>query len=205
MFAYEPTLSTQRREDFGARFYTGGVSSTEQTGEDRAAAACAAAVRALREAGIAPEGLAELEPEGRRLRVLRRPPRMRPIGEVWRLGTLLLGADGRLYAAGRTTRAAERGRTGYQSLSLEDRRELAAAALRGGYPAGAPVNFDAVPLPLGLDAAGELGAEAPLGVAGGELRVRWRAGAPLEGAQTLEQYLAERVGLLVDPPLGAID
>jgi hypothetical protein len=35
--------------------------------------------------------------------------------------------------------------------------------------------------------------------------VRWRAGAPLESAPTLEQYLAERVGLLVDPPLGATD
>lgn len=76
--------------------------------------------------------------------------------------------------------------------------------LRGGYPAG-PVNFDAVPLPLELDAAVELDAEAPLGVAEGELRVRWRVGAPLEGAPTLEQYLAERVGLLVDPPLGATD
>lgn len=156
-------------------------------------------MRRLREAGAAPEALAELVPEGRRLIVLRRPAHMRPLGEVWRLGVLLLGTDGRLYASGRATRAAERGRVGYQSTSREERRELAAAALRGGYPEGAPVNFDAVPLPLG----GALGPGAPIGFSGGEIRVRWRAGASLDGAQTLAQYLEERVGLLVDPPLGA--
>lgn len=158
---------------------------------------------ALREAGIAPEALAELVPEGRRLLLLRRAAAMRPLGEVWRLGSLLLGTDGRLYAAGRATRSAERGRVGYQSLSREERRELAAAALRGGYPAGAAVNFDAVPLPLDAAGVSALGPDAPFGLAGGELRVRWRAGAPLDGAPTLEQYLAERVGLLVDPPLGS--
>lgn len=155
-----------------------------------------------------PEGLAELVPAGRRLLVFPRPATMRPLGEVWRLGVLLLDADGRLYAAGRATRAAERGRVGYQSVSREERRELAAAALRGGYPEGAPVNFDVTPIALdGVDAgsAVPLGddPELPVGYADGMLRVRWRAGAPLEGAPPLEQYLRERVDLLVDPPLGA--
>jgi len=135
--------------------------------------------------------------------VLRRPATMRPLGEVWRLGVLLLSPDGSLYAAGAATRSAERGRAGYQSRSREERREIAAAALRGGYPVGTPVNFGAIPLPL--DEAGllALGDEAPVGVHDQAVRVRWRAGAPLAGAPTLEQYLAERVGLLVDPPLGA--
>lgn len=174
---------------------------------DRAARACAATVRALREAGVAPEALAEYVPEGRRLLVLRKGATMRPVGEVWRLGSLLLDTEGRLYALGRATRAAERGRTGYQSVSREERRDLAAAALRGGYPEGTPVNFDAVPLPIGDDAAGAgldaLPADSPIGVQDGAVRVRWRAGAPLDGAPPLERYLEERAELLIRPPLGA--
>lgn len=171
--------------------------------EDRAARACAETVDALRIAGVEPEGLAEFVPAGRRLLVLPKPATMRPLGEVWRLGALLLGTDGRLWAAGRATRAAERGRVGYQSLSREERLDLAAAALHGGYPAGAAVNFDAAPLPIDEASLRALGPDAPIGLSGGELRVRWRAGTSLEGAQTLGQYLRERAGLLIEPPLGA--
>lgn len=181
---------------------------------DRATRACAETVRALREAGVPPEGLAEYVPEGRRLLVLRRAATMRPLGEVWRLGALLLDTGGQLYAAGRATRAAERGRVGHQSVSREERRDIAAAALRGGYLAGAAVNFDAVALPIGVrgpgggdPAAYSAGAAAlaalPVGFHGGAVRVRWRAGASLDGAPTLEQYLAERAALLIAPPLGA--
>lgn len=190
---------------------------SEQDLADRAARACSATVRALREAGVAPEALAEYVPEGRLLLVLRKGASMRPVGEVWRLGSLLLDTEGRLYAVGRATRAAERGRTGYQSVSREERRDLAAAALRGGYPEGTPVNFDAVPLwpaaPLaksvatGADSPDRafetLPTDAPIGVHDGAVRVRWRAGAALEGAPTLESYLAERAELLIHPPLGA--
>lgn len=170
---------------------------------DRASSACAETVRALHEAGVRPEGLAEYVPESRRLLVLRRPATMRPIGEAWRLGALLLDTGGRLYAVGRATRAAERGRLGYQSNSREERRDLAAAALRGGYPEGAPVDFDALPLPLTAEGLAGLDPGAPIGVHDGAVRVRWRAGAPLEGAPTLGQYLAERAELLIHPPLGA--
>ncbi|MBK0417752.1 hypothetical protein JD276_01705 [Leucobacter sp. CSA1] len=173
---------------------------------DRAAEACRTAVASLSGAGIAPEALAEYVP-GRRGLLRRRPATMRPRGEVWRVAPLLLGADGALYAAGRATRSAERGRPGYQSVSREERREIAAAALRGGYPVGAAVNFDAVLLlpgagaaePADLDAAiAVLGEESPIGVVGAELRVRWRAGAPLEGAPSLEEFLRDRVALLVE-------
>lgn len=176
---------------------------TDEGLEDRASRACAGAVRALRDAGVPPEALAEYVPAGRRLLMLLRPATMRPSGEAWRLGSLLLGTDGRLYAAGHATRAAERGRAGYQSVSREERRDIAAAALRGGYPEGAPVNFDAVPLPLDGEGLRALGPELPIGVQGGEVRVRWRAGAALEGAPTLERYLAERVELLIRPPLAS--
>lgn len=174
---------------------------------DRAVRACTAActstARALREAGVPPEALAELVPEGRRLRILRRPATMRPLCEVWRLGSLLLGTDPEhptLYAAGRATRAAERGRPNYQDLAREGRRDLAAAALNGGYAVGTPVNFDATPLPLEAQALLALGPDSPIGVSSTEIRVRWRPSADLTGAPTLERYLEERAGLLIDPP-----
>lgn len=194
---------------------------------DRAVRICRDTAHALSAAEVTPEALAEFVPEVRRLLVFRRPATMQPVGEVWRLGALLLDTDGGLYALGRATRAAERGRVGYQSLSREERRDLAAAALRGGYAEGTTVNFDATPLPLTAAALQALSEDAPMrgpgsestapsaqtgttpaseppiGVHNGEVRVRWRAGAPLEGAVTLEQYVRERADLLIHPPLGA--
>ena len=191
----------------GQTEYTGGVSGQQLV--DRAMRDSLAAVGRLQAAGVEPEALAEFVPAGRRWLVLPRAATMRPLGEVWRLGALLLGTDGTLYAAGRATRAAERGRPGYQSASREERRELAAAALPGGYPAGTPVNFDVTQIrlvelvtrhdPPEPEAPAEH--PLPLGVHDGELRVRWRPGASLDGAATLDAYLAERVELLVNPPL----
>lgn len=129
---------------------------------------------------------------------------MRAVGEVWRLGSLLLDTEARLYTSGHATRSAERGRPGYQSVSKEERREIAAAALRGGYPIGTPVNYDAILIPLPLTPEDlSPGEDGPVGIRDGELRVRWRPGASLDGAPTLAAYLSERVGLLTDPPLGA--
>lgn len=172
----------------------------------RAAQACAETAAALRSAGVTPEALAEYVPP-RRVLLWTRPATMQALGEVWRLGALLLGDDGQLFAAGRATRAAERGRPGYQSVSREERREIAAAALRGGYPAGTPVNFDAAAIrldPASLSAsltATPESPDSPVGFAEGEVRVRWRAGAPLTGAPTLASFLAERANLLIEPPL----
>lgn len=128
---------------------------------------------------------------------------MRKLGDVWRLGNILLDTAGTLWTAGQATRAAERGRPGYQSASREERRDVAAAALRGGFAAGSPVNFDAAPLPLDIDSVRALGDQSPLGWADNELRVRWRAGATLSGAPTLESYLRERADLLIHPPLAS--
>ncbi|RGE18967.1 hypothetical protein [Leucobacter sp. wl10] len=174
---------------------------------ERATLACATAVAHLRAGGVPVESLAEYV-ASRRVLLWTRPATMRPLGEVWRIGSLLLGTDGDLYALGKATRAAERGRPGYQSASREERREIAAAALRGGYPAGAPVNFDAQRIPLSSegDGAPRTGSDAaasrelPVGYADGEFRVRWRAGAPLAGAPTLAAFLRERVDLLLHPP-----
>lgn len=170
----------------------------------RAHAACVDATSRLIAAEVAPDALAEYVPE-RGTFVWRRKATMRPLGATWRLGTLLLATDGALYAHGQSTRAAERGRPSFQSESREVRREIAAAALRGGFAIGVPVDFNAVLL---IDAAGTpvssspTPLELPLGFADGEVRVRWRTGAPLAGAQTLTAFLAERVDLLIDPPFG---
>ena len=188
--------------------YTGDVD--EQHLVDRASQACRDAVAQLTRARIAPEALAEYVPAGRRFVLFPRAATMRPLGEVWRLGRLLLSTEAALYATGRATRAQERGRVGYQSLSREERKDIAAAALHGGYPVGTPVNFDALPLLLAeLAAEHKLSptsvpeAEVPIGLNDGAFRVRWRAGAPLAGGQTLESYLAERVELLIHPPFAA--
>lgn len=166
-----------------------------------------AAAHTLSDAGIVPEALADFVPP-RRVLLVRRPATMAPRGEVWRLGTLLVGAgslEGTLFAARHATRAAVRLHPGNQSISREERRDIAAAALRGGYAEGTPVNYDATPIPLTLlDHHGDIDPALPIGVADGPegpaVRVRWRAGADLAGAPTLTAYLAERVSLLVDPP-----
>lgn len=175
----------------------------ESAAASSAEIACRSAVDRLTAASIPTEALAEyITPRRAFLRT--KPATMRAIGEVWRLGSLLLDTEARLYTAGHATRSAERGRPGYQSVSKEERREIAAAALRGGYPIGTAVNYDAIPVPFPFTPEGfALGNDGPVGLSEGELRVRWRAGAPLEGAPSLANYLAERVGLLTDPPLGA--
>lgn len=163
----------------------------------------AAAAEELRAEGIAPEALAEYVPARRKL-FIQRPATMRPLGEVWRLGTLLLGPPPNshttptLWASRHTTRSAVRPHPGNQSISREERRDIAAAALRGGYAEGTPVNFDAVSIPFDEASLRTLGVDSPVGLVGVEVRVRWRAGATLDGAPTLEAYLAERIGLLIE-------
>lgn len=165
---------------------------------ERATAAIASTVELLETAGVRPEALAEYVPAGKRLGIFPKPATMRAIAEVWRLGSLLIGTDHTIWAAGPSTRAAERGRVGYQSVSREERRDIAAAALRGGYAIGTAVNYDAIPVQLGDETMQHAGATLPLGIYAGEVRVRWQAGASLEGAPTLSGYLAERSTLLVN-------
>ncbi|WP_336659006.1 hypothetical protein [Leucobacter sp. USHLN153] len=168
----------------------------------RAREASAREAERLEAAGVEREALAEFVP-ARRGFLRRKPAVMRPVGEAWRVASILLAPDGTMYALGHATRSAERGRPGYQSVSREERREIAAAALRGGYPVGTPVNYDAAPLPLDPDDVEALRSapqSLPVGFAEGEVRVRWRIGAPLSGAPALSDFLRERVDLLIDPP-----
>jgi len=156
------------------------------------------AVRALAEAGARDEALAVLVPRRRTLGIPREPV-LKPVGRVWRLGVLLLGADGSLYATGRLVRATPPGRTQYVSVSAETRRAYRAAAERGHFRDGETVDFDAPAIELTVDGLRDSG--GPLLLHDGRALVRWSASS----AQTVDfhTYLAERVDLLVRPPDGA--
>jgi hypothetical protein len=161
--------------------------------------------RAVAELGAASartETLAEYVPE-RRVLGLPRAARMSVVGDVWRLGVLLLDAGGRLYATGRVIRAERPVRKSVIAESVAEHRAYRAAAVKGGIPEGATVVFDAVPLDLEEDALAS--GSGPLvlieGPEGPEVGVRWNpstAGALMP----LEAYLAERVELLAHPTPG---
>jgi hypothetical protein len=164
-----------------------------------------AAARALLErtaaelaAGVArDEALARFGP-GRRLLGIGGRPAMTPLGRAWRLGVLLLGRDGTLYATGAITRAIEPGHPGHVAVSAEQRREVRAAAHRGPFAEGETVNYDAEPIDLEPDALRR--ATGPVFLRDGRLLVRWSASASDDAAAPFERYLAERADLLLHPP-----
>jgi hypothetical protein len=153
----------------------------------------------LADGGIADEAVAVFEPAARRFGVLRRA-RLRPVGRGWRLGVLLLAADGTVRATGSVTRAVPPGHPGHMATSTEERREVRAAAFRA-FPAGATVNFDAPVIELTPEALRD--ARGPLLLRDGRVLVRWSVSAGDDAARDLEPYLGERVSLLLDPPQGA--
>ncbi|TQL47124.1 hypothetical protein FB562_0171 [Homoserinimonas aerilata] len=156
----------------------------------------ARAAAQLTAAGASDEALAEFVPARRVALIFTREATMRPLGRVWRLGVLLLDADGNAHTVGTITRAQHTGRPNHQSVSAETRRVQRAAALKAGYPDGETVNFHTTP----IDPDNPAG---PLLVHDGEARVRWVAGAAPDAAAPLDAYLAERIQLLLDPPEGA--
>lgn len=161
------------------------------------------AARALRAADVPDEALGEYV-EPRAVLGIRREPTMRSLGRVWRVGALLLGSSletgGRVWATGAITRVTDPGRSQFQSVSAEVRRAYRAAAARGHFDAGDTVNHGATPIPLDASLVDGPGV---LFVHDDRPFVRW---SPTAGAAVpLADYLADRVGLLVDPPAGATD
>ncbi|WP_144714716.1 hypothetical protein [Curtobacterium pusillum] len=172
-------------------------------GVERARALLDDAARTLRAADVPDEGLGEyVEPKA--VLGIRRDPTIRSLGRVWRVGALLIGSTaetgGRVWATGRITRVTEAGRSQFVSVSAEVRRAYRAAAAKGHFEPGDTVNHGAVPIALdeSLD-----GADGVLFVADDVPLVRWSQAAG--AAVPLDAYLADRVGLLVDPPRGATD
>lgn len=154
----------------------------------------------LAAAGARDEALAEFVPAHRVL-LLDRSARMQPLGRVWRLGVVLLAADGSLRATGGITRAVEPGHPGHMAVSVEDRREHRAAAFRGPFARGETVNYDAAPIPLEVEALTT--GRGPLLLRDGRVLVRWSASLGDDAAAPFAPYLVERVDLLLHPPEGA--
>lgn len=165
----------------------------------RAREAVDRAVQALAEASARTETLAEYVP-GRRVFGIPRPPRMTPVARVWRLGVLLLDADGRLFATGRVVRAERAVRKSITAESVAEQRAYRAAAIKGGIAEGETVDFDAQPVSLDVDALAA--ASGALVLVGDDVLVRWNPRLP-DALMPLEAYLRERVDLLIHPPQGA--
>lgn len=179
------------------------------TVEDRDAQAVTAArallgdaVRRLAESGARDEAIGEYV-QPRAVLGVKREPTMRSLGtRVWRIGALLLGRDGRVWATGRITRVTPAGRAQYQSTSAEVRRAYRAAAERGHFDEGDTVNHEVVAIALD---EGLVGAVGPLFVRDGAALVRWSPTAGDDAAVPLADYLRDRVDLLAHPLPGATD
>ncbi len=115
-----------------------------------------------------------------------RPPRIVPLGRAWRLGSVLLTRDGKLYRAGRTTRAVQpKEFLANKSNEAAERREEQLAALRGGFASGETVHFGHEPLDPQL--------------VGGEWMIAWSA--TVESLVPLDRFLDERIRLLSSDPV----
>ena len=157
-------------------------------------AAVAWALEELAAVKFPTEVLAQLHPARRRF-LIRKNPTFEALGEVWRLGPLLIATTGEVFAHGRTIRAAKRERLGIQSESQEARRDLAGFAFDSGFAEGSEVNFDAVFIPL---TRAQL--VWPLTAVGSEVRVLWRRGADASSSPEFGSFLRDRVMLMKEPP-----
>jgi hypothetical protein len=156
-----------------------------------------ATVLRLDESGARTEALASYEVRKPILGV-RRSPVMVPVERVWRLGMLLLDAQGRLFTTGSVTRAVEPGRVTNQNPRAEERRDYRRAAFQGKFREGDTVNWDAREIPLDL-AALRTG-DGVIALHDGVVTVRWSRSAGADGYTPLGPYLAERAELLTAPP-----
>jgi hypothetical protein len=110
-------------------------------------------------------------------------PKIVKAGRAWRLGTVLLDREGRLYRVGRTTRAIVPPRgVANKSNEAEERREIQRAAVRGRFATGEPVNFGHEPLQPEL--------------VDGVWMIRWSPRLP--DLVPLEAFLDERIRLLTE-------
>lgn len=160
----------------------------------------AAAVTRLSSQGIRDEGLGREIPARRVLGIPVRAS-IKPAGRVWRLGVLLLSHDGVLSATGDTLRASAEVRRGYTAESARARAQRRAAARRGGFTEGEPVNVGWEAIDVDAIAAGTAGADGAevVRLRDGVLQVCWN---PRDrGAWvSLAGYLDDRIRLLEHPP-----
>lgn len=124
-----------------------------------------------------------------------RSPALAHVERVWRLGVLLLGRSGGLYATGTSIRIDEVRHDNHQSNLAAERRAVRAAALAAGVPAGETLNYDAEPIPLD---AGAPDAPGPVIRTPDGIFVRWNPAA-IE-LVPFAAYLHERTELLTGIP-----
>ncbi|WP_316309425.1 hypothetical protein [Clavibacter michiganensis] len=167
------------------------------TGDDDARAAAADLVELLRatvaelRARRAPdEALAEVRAK-RSFGPIKRQPAMVPVGRAWRLGVLLLSADGSLRRTGSITRAVEPTRSQGLDSGVEARKEARRQAVRA-FEEGDAVDYDWKP--IALDAASLARGSGPLSLRGREIRVQW--GPAAHETRSLDAYLADRIEVL---------
>ena len=114
---------------------------------------------------------------------------------VWPLGVLLLTAEGRLFAAGETTRAVPPGHPGHTSVERERRRHYTQAAVASGFPQGTVIYFHSPALPLREHEPQPEG--SPLLWIHGQCRVRWNRAFP-DSTVDFAGYITEHVQLLLE-------
>jgi len=149
-----------------------------------------ATVAQLQARGAPDEALAEVRVP-RSIGPLKRQPRMVPVGRAWRLGVLLLSADGSLRRTGSITRAVEPTRSQGLDSGVEARKEARRRAVRS-FQEGDAVDYDWEP--IALDAAALARGSGPLSLRGRELRVQW--GPNAHETRPLAAYLVDRIEVL---------
>ncbi|AJM77747.1 hypothetical protein C5C66_06740 [Rathayibacter toxicus] len=150
----------------------------------------------LQRRGIDNQAVADLHTP-RPLLGFHRKPVMIPVTRAWRLGAVLLGHDGALFATGSVTRAVAPLHANNQSASQEARREIRRAAFDGPFHEGEIVNYRC--RRLAIDAAGLAEPGEPLAVRGSEVLLRWAPGLGDQGLMPVARYLADRLDLLETP------
>ncbi|MCJ1674339.1 hypothetical protein MT355_13845 [Rathayibacter sp. VKM Ac-2929] len=143
--------------------------------------------------GVPDQALAELR-RPRAILGFRRAPVMAPVTRAWRLGVLLLGHDGDVFATGSVTRSVAPLHANNQSESQEARREIRKAAFDGPFQEGEIVNHGW--RRLAIDAESLAAGQEPLSLRGARVVVRWAPGLGEQGLMPLERYLADRLDLL---------
>lgn len=143
--------------------------------------------------GVPDQALAELR-RPRAILGFRRAPVMAPVTRAWRLGVLLLGHDGDVFATGSVTRSVAPLHANNQSESQEARREIRKAAFDGPFQEGEIVNHGW--RRLSIDAESLAAGQEPLSLRGDRVVVRWAPGLGEQGLMPLERYLADRLDLL---------
>lgn len=122
----------------------------------------------------------------------------RRAGVGWRLGVVAVDTDGRLYVVGQIVRATRQVLPGHQAESARERRAMKEQLVDVGFPDGATVLLDAVPV-VNPAAVQPTTASGPVVARDGRILIRWMPSAPDSALMPLPAYLAERTELALRP------